>query len=427
MNSIDIKPVLPKERYLILDILRGLALFGIGIANFPEFSLYTFLNSESVLAMPTAGMDRILKYLLTIFIDGKFYTMFSILFGMGFSIIISNVMRRQENGFPIFYRRMSILFIMGFLHLMFVWSGDILMLYALLGMILPLFRHVSNKGLLLASASLLMFPIIMEVIISVSGFSPSAPVVSMQQYFCAKYGITEDNFAFWLRDAHHYGDVFSFLVQGAFVRMQEFIEGNRYFKVMGLFLLGFYIGRNRLYANLDSNKKLFVRVFKYGMVIGLPASLFYAWHALNAYPWGQVSHSVLYTVSVFPLGLAYMAGICLVYRRHRESVIFKVLAKPGQMALTNYIGQSLCGAFIFYGIGLGLGATIGLIHVVWITIGVYLVEILFSNIWLRYCQFGPLEWIWRMLTYKKRLPLFISPSLHISEQQVTNSLKNRHS
>lgn len=405
MKSIDIKSVPQKERYLILDILRGLALLGIGMANFPEFSLYTFLSNETVVAMPTAGMDRILKYLLFIFIDGKFYTMFSVLFGIGFSMIISNVMRRQENGFPIFYRRMCILLIMGFLHLMFVWSGDILMLYALLGMVLPLFRHVSNKGLLIAAAALLIFPIVMDAFITASGFSPSAPVVSQQQYFCAKYGITEDNFAFWLRDSNHYGDVFSFLVQGAFVRMQEFIEGNRYFKVMGLFLLGFYIGRNRLYAELDSNKRLLMSVFKYGIFIGLPASLFYAWHVLHAYPWGQVSHSVLYAVSVFPMGVAYMAGICLLYRRYRGCVIWNVLAKPGQMALTNYLGQSLCGAFIFYGIGLGLGASTGLVHVIWIAMGVYLVEIVCSYLWLNYCQFGPWEWIWRMLTYKKRLPL----------------------
>ena len=235
---------------------------------------------------------------------------------------------------------------------------------------------------------------------------PSAPVVRMQQYFCAKYGITEDNFAFWLRDAASYTDVFKFLVQGAFVRMQEFIDGNRFFKVMGLFLLGFYIGRNRLYANLEGNKKLLKKVSMYGFAIGLPVSVFYAWSSMNGHPWGMTAHSALYAFGVFPVGLAYMASVSLWYLHRRECRIFKILAAPGQMALTNYIGQSVLGMIIFYGIGFGFGADTGLVAVMLVAAGVYLVEAAFSRIWLHYCLFGPLEWIWRMLTYGKWLPLF---------------------
>lgn len=127
-------PVRSSERYAILDVLRGLALLGIALANFPEFSLYSFLPVEAAGAMPTAGIDRIVHYIQYVFIDGKFYTIFSLLFGIGFSIIITNAARKGANGFRIFYRRMFVLLLIGFLHLMFLWSGDILMLYALLGM-----------------------------------------------------------------------------------------------------------------------------------------------------------------------------------------------------------------------------------------------------------------------------------------------------
>lgn len=89
-----------------MDVLRGLALLGIALANFPEFSLYSFLSVEAADAMPTAGIDRVVHYLQYIFIDGKFYTIFSLLFGIGFSIIIANAMKRGANGFRIFYRRM---------------------------------------------------------------------------------------------------------------------------------------------------------------------------------------------------------------------------------------------------------------------------------------------------------------------------------
>lgn len=406
MNTNSIGPVRSKERYILLDALRGLALFGICLANFPEFSLYSFLNNEAMAAMPTAGIDSIVRYLQYIFIDGKFYTLFSLLFGIGFSIIISNAMQKQVNGFSIFYRRMTMLFLIGFVHLMFIWSGDILMLYALLGLLLPMFRNMSNRGLLTASAIFLLLPVGIDSFIMTTGFDPSAAVVRAQQYYCAQYGITDENFAYWLRDADNYTDVFKFLIQGAFVRMQEFIDGNRAFKVMGLFLLGFYIGRNHFYARLEEKKTLLKLIAAWGGGIGLPASLLYAWSAMNNHPLGLAWHSLFYTISVYPLGMAYVAGFSLWYLRKTERRIFRWLAAPGRMALTNYIGQSVWGMLIFYGIGFGIGADMGLIYVLLIATGVYMVEVMFSLIWLHYFRYGPLEWIWRMFTYGKVFKLF---------------------
>lgn len=398
-------PVRGKERHIVLDALRGLALFGICLANLPEFSLYTFLHPDIAAGMATGGIDRIVRYLQYVFIDGKFYTLFSLLFGIGFSIIISNAMQKHINGFLIFYRRMMMLLLIGFVHLMFVWSGDILMLYALLGLFLPLFRNVSSRGLLASATIFLLLPIGIDAFIEATGIYPSAPVVQAQQYYCARYGITDDNFAYWLRDAESYKEVFHFLIQGVLVRIQEFIDGNRIFKVMGLFLIGFYIGKNRLYARLDENRQLLKQVTRWGFFIGLPTSLLYAWSALNAHPCGLAVHTLFYTFSVFPMGMAYAAGFALCYSRNKEYGVFRLLATPGRMALTNYIGQSLWGMFIFYGIGWGLGADMGLVHVLLIATGVYAAEIAFSHLWLRYCLFGPLEWIWRMLTYGKWLKL----------------------
>lgn len=398
-------PLQTAERYILLDALRGLALFGICLANFPEFSLYSFLKENIASGMPTGGIDRILRYVQYVFIDGKFYTLFSLLFGIGFSIILSNAVRKRVDGFLIFYRRMWILLLIGFVHLMFIWSGDILMLYALLGFFLPLFRNMPDKRLLSAATFFLLLPIGIDVFIEGTGAHPSGFAVRAQQYYCGRYGITEDNFAYWLRDADNYPDVFRFLVQGAFVRMQEFIDGNRVFKVMGLFLLGFYIGRNRLYARLDEKKELLKRVASGGFLIGLPASLLYAWSAMNAHPWGMTGHTLLYTVSVFPMGLAYAAGVSLYYLYKKEQRIFRLLAAPGRMALTNYIGQSVWGIIIFYGIGWGWGADTGLVYVLSLATGVYLTEVLSSHLWLHYFRYGPLEWIWRMLTYRKWLSL----------------------
>ena len=204
--------------------------------------------------MSTAAADNITRWLLYIFVDGKFYTLFSLLFGIGFSIIIRNAERKGANGFRIFYRRMGLLLVIGFMHLMFIWSGDILMLYALLGMLLPLFRRMSDKGLLRWAAFFLLLPVLIDFVCEITHTSLALPFVRLQEMYCARYGINADNFAYWLRDAEDYGTVFQFLVQGAFVRMQEFIEGNRYFKVLGLFLTGFFIGRNRIYADMEEKK-----------------------------------------------------------------------------------------------------------------------------------------------------------------------------
>lgn len=398
-------PVRKKERFAILDILRGFALVGIAVANFPEFALFTFLKPDAVAAMPTAEADRWVRFLQYVFVDGKFYTIFSLLFGIGFSIIISNAMRRGASGFRIFYRRMAILLGFGFVHLMFIWSGDILMLYALMGMLLPLFRNCSDRTLLSWAAVLLFVPVIIDFACEFAGVSLSAGVVRLQQHYCAKYGITDYNFAYWLRDADSYGGVFQFLVQGALVRVQEFVDGNRYFKVMGLFLIGFCIGRRRMYAHTVMRRRMLRRVALAGCFAGLPLSVVYAWSAVNGHPWGNAAHSLLYFVSVYIVGFAYVAAICLVYNRHPRARVFSLFSAPGRMALTNYIGQSVWGMAIYYGIGLGLGASMGLSLVVPVAVGVWLVEALFSLLWLRFFNFGPLEWIWRMLTYGRRFQL----------------------
>ena len=399
MNNERMAPVKTSERYVILDTLRGFAILGICAANYPEFSLYTFQGKEITDAMPTADIDRVLRFILYFLVDGKFYTLFSLLFGIGFSIIISNAARKGVNGFRIFYRRMALLTLIGFLHLMFIWSGDILMLYALLGMCLPLLRNVSDRGLLRTAAFFLLLPIAVDAVTQVLGVSLSAPAVREQWRYCDRYGITEENFGYWLRDATSYGDMFKFLIQGAWVRVQEFVDGNRYFKVFGLFVLGFYIGRNRMYADLAAQKPLLRHVTTIGLAAGLPLSLLYAWSCMNGHPLGNAVHTAIYTVSVYPLGLAYMCGMCLIYLRHKDLAVWRRLAYPGRMALTNYIGQSVIGALLFYGIGLGLGASFGLVQTELVVAGVYLFQTAFSRVWLRFFRFGPLEWIWRMLTY----------------------------
>ncbi len=355
--------------------------------------------------MPSAAVDNVVRWLQLIFIDGKFYTIFSMLFGIGFSIIISNAQKRGSSGIRVFYRRMFFLALFGLAHLLLVWSGDILLLYALLGMLLPPLSRLSDSKLLTIAGVLLLRPIAVDAVAEICGITLGAGLTRIQWHYCGLSGITEENFASWLRDAKDYSGVWDFLRQGAFERMWEFVSGNRYFKVMGLFIIGFWIGRNRLYANLEKNKPLLKRIARIGIIVGLPMSMAYAWSAFHGQPMGTTAHTVLYTFSVYPLGFAYVALLSLWFNGHRNLGLWKTLAAPGRMAMTCYLCQSLIGMFLFYGIGLGLGTHCGRAFRELIACGVFLVAIGLCHLWLNHFRFGPFEWIWRMLTYGKYLPL----------------------
>ena len=385
-----------KKRYVILDALRGFAILGIILANFPEFSLWTFSDPSSWTAT-----DRVTRAIQTFLVDGKFYTLFSLLFGMGFSIQLTNA----EGKLRTFYRRMAVLFIIGLLHLCLLWSGDILMLYALCGMVLPLFRKLPTKNLLLCAGGFLILPVILDAIF---GTRLADPLEAEQWRICALYGITQENFGTWLSDATSYREVLQFLHQGGIERMWEFVIGHRFFKVLGLFMIGFAIGRNRIYADINGNTPLLKRILSYGLLLGIPVGVLYTWSAMAGYPLGRVSHSVFYLLSVYPMGFAYAAGFALLFNRCQDASGWKLLSNPGRMACTNYLGQSVIGIVLFYGVGFALGNKVGLLGTELIALGVYAFQIGFSSLWMRCFKFGPVEWIWRMLTYGKRLEILKS-------------------
>lgn len=360
-----------KIRYVILDALRGFAILGIILANFPEFSLWTFSDPATWTAT-----DRVTRAVQTFLVDGKFYTLF------------------------------SILFVIGLLHLCLLWSGDILMLYAVCGMLLPLFSNLPTKKILLCAGVLLLLPIFLDALF---GTAPADPLEREQWRICALYGITQANFGTWLSDAGSYREVLQFLHQGGVERMWEFVIGHRFFKVLGLFLIGFAAGRERLYANIKGHALLLKRIFTYGLLLGIPLSAVYTWSSMSGHPLGRVAHETFYLLSVYPMGFAYAAGFALLFERSGEAPGWKLLSRPGRMACTNYLSQSAIGIILFYGIGFGLGNQVGLLGTELIALAVYALQAAFSFLWLRHFRFGPVEWVWRMLTYGQRLPLRTDP------------------
>lgn len=408
-----------KERFVFLDALRGLALLGIALANFPEFGLWTFLAADAQAAMPTAAADRLVRFLQYAFVDGKFYTIFSLLFGVGFSLFLS---RHSTSRFLL---RMFILLGIGLIHLLFLWNGDILSLYATGGILLVCFIRIPGRHLIPIALLLILLPVALDFAAALFSFDMAVPFYEKWWAVAAAQGIDEQNFATWLRDAHSYPQMYKFLQQGAWERLWEFVQGHRLPKVLGLFILGAVMGRRQLYAHLSS-----LPLGYWLRRIAIPSlflSLLYAYSATQNQPWGQTAHALLYAFSVIPLALCYIMAFALLFERsqaidtskispaeapqavskegsnrgHSYALLFRLLAAPGRMALTNYIGQTLIGILLFYGIGFGLGTSFGLVTIELTALIVFLLQVLLSDLWLRHFRFGPLEWIWRVLTYGK--------------------------
>jgi|SRR5690606_16484245 len=162
------------------------------------------------------------------------------------------------------------------------------------------------------------------------------------------------------------------------------------------------VGRKMIHAQLEERRGWLKRVRNWGWAIGLPASigllLAREYNLRLPAPEGLLK-TLAYALSVVPLCLAYTAGLCLLFLNPKGRKWLSVFTAPGKMALTNYIAQTLVGMFLFYGIGLGWGTKTSLAGSTLIAVCVYMILAFLSHWWLRFFRFGPLEWIWRMLTY----------------------------
>ena len=403
-------PVLPGERAEILDILRGFAILGIFLANSAVFSLYVFQDKSVQEALPGAGINQILQYFSQIFIDGKFYSLFSLLFGVGFSIILNRSTLAGRNPLLIFYRRIAVMLGIGFIHISFFWEGDIIFLYAVIALFLPLLRNLSDKAIIVLAVMLLISPMLFDIlkVVSDNKWNLAVPVMNKAYEIDAANGITDQNYRTWLADQKHYSGIRTWLESGFFWRIEMIIGTNRIPKVLAMFLLGMLAGRRLIFQNLSENRLLLTKIRNIGFAVGLPASVLFAMAEHDGFripDWRGLTDTLLYAVSVVPMSLAMTSAICLIWLNSDRKSIMRHVATVGRMALTNYIMQSAIAMFIYWGVGLGLGAQVG--HSVFfpIAIGVYILQVLFSKLWLRRIRFGPLEWIWRMLTYGKFFPI----------------------
>lgn len=385
--------VAKSERIALLDGLRGFALFGILLANILYWSGWIFMQSEQRAAL--AGSEGVAaQYLLHhAFVDGKFYTIFSLLFGIGFSLQLNRLEARGLDGLRIFRRRLLILLAIGVIHMVLIWDGDILTFYALIGLVLPYFRGWSDRSLLVSAAVLIVVvPFVGHALFEVLGWAPHEAVAALGNGIFAALGGTPYDPIGWLQRGDLYA-YFAWVMGGWPFAISTRLESWRLPKLLGIMLLGLLLGRRLSDGTLLNDRKLLRWTFVAGLSIGLPFSAAY-----GLIPGlGQVSiPSLLGTV---PLALAYAAAFALAWPRWNR--VLRVFVAPGRMALTNYLLQTILGIAIFYGVGLGLVGRLAPTGIYAIALAVFALQAALSHWWLAHHAQGPMERAWRALTYAK--------------------------
>jgi uncharacterized protein len=193
-------------------------------------------------------------------------------------------------------------------------------------------------------------------------------------------------------------------IVGPFFRYSSLLSSSRFQRVLGVFLLGLWVGRRAILLDPGAHQALLRRVIAWGVPIGLVASTFVAWAEMSplpSYSRLRIAESAAYVIGVVPLALAYVAAFSLLWLRPAMQSRLAWLAPAGRMALTCYLTQTLIGCTLFYGIGLGWAGRVGPRSFPLIALVVFAVQVVCCRWWLRHYRFGPIEWVWRSMTYGK--------------------------
>ncbi|QHT71662.1 DUF418 domain-containing protein [Rhodocytophaga rosea] len=410
-NNNNLKPVNFDKRIQILDALRGFAICGILLVNLPFLMGYYYLTPQQAAVLPFAQADKITLSLIHFFIEGKFYSLFSLLFGIGFAVQLLRAEEKESTFLPFYMRRLWILFLIGLAHLLLIWTGDILSSYAFCGFILLLFRNKSNKTLLIWAVVLLILPVIQYGIVLAAGgkVQPGMLFVIAASIIKQHLHLTGGRLSQLQGD---YGTIIQSNIVSACYRFNNLLYTGRFFKVLAMFLVGFYIGRKQLFKNPELHLPLLKKLIVWGLVVGLPANVALVWlmeKGSDTPPsFLGLAQSIVYMLGVVPLSMCYTALFTVAWQKPVWQNSLRIFVPMGKMALTNYLLQSSICMLLFNGVGLGLIGNFGPFTGVGIAVVILLLQFVFSHWWLSHFQFGPIEWVWRSLSYRKIQPIKIN-------------------
>jgi uncharacterized protein len=399
--TISPQPVKAKERIVFLDILRGFALFGILFANLLTWSGLKYLPIEDIIKLGNITDDRNIYHIMKFFVDTKFYTLFSILFGVGFFLQISK--NRDNPTFPGLYLwRMILLLGIGVIHSI-IWSGDILSLYALMAMLLLSLRNIPVQRTLHVALFLFFLPIVLSIIYmyAFARNLPELPKTALLVYpdmtpQAVKAGFQSSDPWVVLHTNLH----------SLKYRWLSFIPDGRPFKVLGLFFLGGYLYSVDFFTVHAKKLKLIALFFTIGAIFSFISLKIEGNVASYSKNWTDVIDKLLHEIGQLSLTLSYICILSRLVDTFPKFIGFTWLKNYGRMSLSSYLGHTLISILIFYPVvGLGYFGNLTLENTYYVAILILIFQLLFSNIWFRYFSFGPVEWAWRCAAYRKWFPI----------------------
>jgi uncharacterized protein len=394
-------PIRPTRRIEVIDILRGFAVLGMLTVNMLSFSGYAHVSLQE--------MD-IAHRLVTLFIrlaaEAKFYPLFSFLFGWGVAVQMARAAEREEPFVPLYVRRLTILLLIGLVHAVLIWEGDILVTYALLGLPLLLFRRRSDKIILLTAVACLLIPVLLSAPGSAASIRDwhTGAVAPLRQAVMEGYRGNVYAEGSYLAVAVHRLKALGFSYSNSIYWAPH---------IFGMFLLGFYAGRRRILHRIVDHLVLFRWAIWVAPVAGLPLTLVFV--GVSRYPdllpaaYRDLATRGARMVGGSALCLFYISGFILLTQQKRWMRRLSPLASVGRTALSNYLLQSVICTLFFYGYGLGLYGQLGPAITIFLTLLLFRVQVSLSRWWLERHQFGPAEWLWRSLTYGEFQPWEAEP------------------
>jgi uncharacterized protein len=409
-------PIASTERILYIDILRGMALFGILAANMRGFSAPADLYGN-IGRLFYDRADVIAQGFIDIFIQGKFVTLFSFLFGLGFAVQMSRAQARGAKFMGFYPRRLMALALFGLIHGIVIWWGDILFTYSVAGALLLLFRNRSQKALLRIASGIFVAPLLVFGGIGIAGVLGHGPFAHIRNTpfdmsklspIIATYAhgtelqIMRQNWLQWRSDGLP-STVFSIYA-------------------LCLFLAGMWVYRSGVIDRLGEYKSLMKRICAMCIPLGIAANIgvVYAQHHDKlAHPilWGFLANA-LDLPAAHLLSLGYATGLAVLIQSDAWRRRLTPFSAVGRMALTDYLMQSVVCTFFFYSYVTGfygrMGPAVGLV----LTVVLYSAQVLISNWWLSKYRFGPMEFLWRGMTYGKFPSMHREPVVPIAEPPI---------
>ena len=398
MQHIKSTPTIAKERIGELDVFRGFAILGIFMVNILVMNV-SFAFREAWEAEQTGWLEQTSFFVLQTVFYSKFFAIFSFLFGMGVALQIRKAKERENFRVSFFLRRFAALFVMGELHILLIWSGDILHLYAILGVLLLYFFQRSSKFLLWSAALIFLFPLYGAIYEWLNETVAWDYMKALMKYSREELMALKHDGSYW---------------SGVELRTKEwaFAIVLMYFMIapiaLCMMLLGGVLVKKGFLENIPQwlervKKTLFI---SFGLLMVYRFSFWYL-----VMPNSDIEHGsplsialvTLFQLSDMATSFVMLWGIAYLYQQNKWKKLLSPMRYVGQAALSNYIMQSVLGYIVMRTFnGYEYFSAFGCMILV---LSIYLVQILLSKWWFSYFRFGPLEWLWRCVSYRKFLSI----------------------